>query len=230
VANKSNNIALREDSELLDLLKGVTVPLKPSGPNYSAKIERVCLGLLRHKSEQAKLAHDHFGLFSLEQFKEEAASILYNMGVKQIEQGLESGLERLQEREKIEIRGNRIRALYGHSLPNIIVGRIESPPNTLWHTTAMKFMPRIQEQGLRKRARAFVHLTSSLDYIATLALSNSLLSCPVLLSIDTRKCLENTFRRPNSHVWLVDEIPPSAITIETDESRWWYKPVSKIEG
>ncbi|MGH7930466.1 MAG: RNA 2'-phosphotransferase, partial [Candidatus Binatia bacterium] len=55
-----------------------------------------------------------------------------------------------------EIEGNRIRALYGHSLPGRIMKVEAVPPQLLFHGTAPAALGTILSEGLRPMGRQYV--------------------------------------------------------------------------
>ena len=116
------------------------------------------------------------------------------------------------QQEKIEIRGQKIRALYGHSLPGVIAGELKWPDSLLYHATRRRHLDSIFKHGLQSQSRTWVHLTTDSKYAATILANHDYEGHSVLLSV-TPSLLEDadvTFRKPNSHVWLASRIPPRA--------------------
>lgn len=62
-----------------------------------------------------------------------------------------------------EMSGDRIRALYGHSLPGLIKKTPAPPPPQLFHGTASATWNKIRMQGLLPRRRQYVHLSIDVD-------------------------------------------------------------------
>ena len=63
-------------------------------------------------------------------------------------------------KRRYEIDGDRIRALYGHSVPGRIAMVRADPPEVLFHGTSPVAWASIQEQGLVPMARQYVHLST----------------------------------------------------------------------
>lgn len=63
------------------------------------------------------------------------------------------------EKKRHELVDNRIRALYGHSIPMKIIKAKRKPPDILYHGTARKFVKSIMEIGLSPQNRQYVHLS-----------------------------------------------------------------------
>ena len=60
--------------------------------------------------------------------------------------------------------------------------------------------------------------------------SASLNHDPILLEVDTQKCLDAdaSFRKPNSHVWLTNRVPSAAIRVVTQDSGWWLQSGNEL--
>ncbi|MBQ9431356.1 MAG: RNA 2'-phosphotransferase [Kiritimatiellae bacterium] len=124
---------------------------------------------------------------------------------------VKADLERIMEisdKRRHEIVGERIRALYGHSIP-IHIRKTESvPPETLYHGTAKRFLPAIREKGLLPMNRQYVHL--SCDCETALQVGKRRDFAPVILTINAVQAFENgvKFYIGNEKVWLCDNLPP----------------------
>lgn len=108
--------------------------------------------------------------------------------------------------ERFELRGNWIRARYGHSVDVSRIGKPETPPDFLFHATATDDVPMILSDGLQPMDRYFVHLTSNLDYASSVGIAKGDVC---ILQVRARLAYEAglPFYRANSHVWLTNEIP-----------------------
>lgn len=179
------------------------------------RIGRAILGGLRHKSPSSPLRHDCFGLVQLEQFTQHIECRFHQVECLRFRERVRICLELLTQQEKIEIRGQKIRALYGHSLPGVIAGELKWPDSLLYHATRRRHLDSIFKHGLQSQSRTWVHLTTDSKYAATILANHDYEGHSVLLSV-TPSLLENadvTFRKPNSHVWLASHIPPCAIRV-----------------
>ena len=102
----------------------------------------------------------------------------------------------------------RIRANQGHSLKDVDV-ELEpaTPPTTLYHGTATRFLEAIRKEGLKSRSRQHVHL--SLDrYTATQVGARH--GKVVILTVKSIEMAENghVFYQSVNGVWLTDRVPP----------------------
>jgi len=116
------------------------------------------------------------------------------------------------EKKRHEISNGRIRALYGHSIPQRILKELKSPPAMLYHGTARRFVNAIKENGLLPQNRQYVHL--SIDIDTALQVGKRHDYEPVLLKIQALKAWTEgiKFYIGNDKVWLADTIPGKYIS------------------
>lgn len=102
--------------------------------------------------------------------------------------------------------GTRIRANQGHSTNVTLEFESLTPPETLYHGTATKFLPSIFESGLKRMKRHHVHLSSDTETAAKVGLRHGKLA---MLEVDARAMVEAgfIFYRSENNVWLVDFVP-----------------------
>lgn len=106
-----------------------------------------------------------------------------------------------------------IRANQGHSIPVDVELPVTSPPATLWHGTAERFVPSIMEQGIRSMSRLYVHLSPDME---TARIVGRRHGKPALLRIDSGQMEADgaVFYLSVNGVWLTREVPVKYITIE----------------
>lgn len=71
-------------------------------------------------------------------------------------------IERSDKKRHV-ISNGKIRALYGHSIPQKIVKEPQSPPEILYHGTAQRFITGIKVKGLTPQNRQYVHLSVDIE-------------------------------------------------------------------
>jgi len=126
----------------------------------------------------------------------------------------ESDLEnmiRCSEKRRHEVRGGRIRAIYGHSIPGKLKRIAAAPPAMLFHGTSPKSVPAIRKHGLRPMNRQNVHLST--DEATAVQVGKRKAAKPALLRVDAVRAFENgiPFYEGNENVWLADTVPPEFI-------------------
>lgn len=111
------------------------------------------------------------------------------------------------DKKRHEINGDRIRALYGHSLPGRIAKSPGTPPGVLFHGTAQATVLRILAEGLSPMGRQFVHL--SVDRETAMAVGRRKSSDVAVLTIDAASADADgvAFLRGNDAVWLAEHVP-----------------------
>ena len=112
-----------------------------------------------------------------------------------------------------ELDGERIRALYGHSLPGRIQRRPAIPPARLFHGTAPETWAVIEVEGLLPMRRQFVHL--SVDRETAVSVGRRKSTSPVVLAVDAAAAGSAgvTFYEGNELVWLADSVPVRFIDV-----------------
>ena len=106
--------------------------------------------------------------------------------------------------------GQRIRASQGHSLEVDLQYPPQTPPEILYHGTAVRFLDSIRQQGLQKMERHDVHLSAETKLTLQVGGRHGK---PVLLTIHAGDMHRAgfVFRCSANGVWLVDHIPPKFI-------------------
>lgn len=114
--------------------------------------------------------------------------------------------------------GQCIRAVQGHSTPQVdIVFAAQTPPDELYHGTAMRFLADIIQQGLLPRTRQYVHLS---DDKATAIAVGRRHGSEVVLHVDCAAMLDagHRFYRAENGVWLVKAVPPPYLQVSAGPS------------
>lgn len=114
---------------------------------------------------------------------------------------------RRSDRRRYEIRGRRIRALYGHSLPEELEKEPAEPPASLFHGTDPAALSDIRSEGLRPMGRQFVHL--SVDRATAEEVGRRKAQEPAILHVDAGGAHADgvTFYAGNEKVWLSERVP-----------------------
>lgn len=110
-------------------------------------------------------------------------------------------------KQRHELAGDRIRALYGHSLPGRIVKQSAVPPESLFHGTSEASLAAIYSSGLLPMGRQYVHL--SVDYDTAMAVARRKGSRPAIMRVAAIVAATAgvQFWRGNEMVWLTLRVP-----------------------
>ncbi len=116
------------------------------------------------------------------------------------------------EKKRHEIADGRIRAFYGHSVPNKILKREAIPTEILYHGTAKMVKDSILQEGLKPNQRQYVHLSQDIETAMLVGKRRD--SDPIIFRIDAKLAHENgvKFYLGNEKVWLADVIPPQYLS------------------
>ncbi|MBD2843934.1 RNA 2'-phosphotransferase [Paenibacillus sp. IB182496] len=117
------------------------------------------------------------------------------------------------DKQRLELAGERIRAIYGHSIPSRIEREQAEPPEVLYHGTARRFLSAIRAEGLKPRARQYVHLAMDAD--TALQVGRRRDDRPVLLQIAAQAAWRDgvPFYPGNARIWLADQVSPAYIDV-----------------
>ncbi len=125
------------------------------------KLSKFLSRLLRHDADTVGLVLDEHGytdlseVWKLVEYRYPARYKLANL--QQVVAGDATG------KQRFELVDGRIRALYGHSTVRLITYEPVEPPELLYHGTSANAWAAIRANGLLRRARQYVHLTTRLD-------------------------------------------------------------------
>lgn len=106
--------------------------------------------------------------------------------------------------------GRRIRACQGHSIGVDLGYEPRTPPETLFHGTVARALPRIRVEGLRKMQRHHVHLSPDAP---TARVVGTRRGKPIILRIASGRMHRDghVFYLTANGVWLTEHVPPDYI-------------------
>lgn len=110
-----------------------------------------------------------------------------------------------------QLEGDRIRAIYGHSIPGKVSRQAAAPPAELFHGTIGKYVQAIKAEGLRPMSRQYVHLSCVPEVAQTVAKRKG--EDVVILKIKAAAACKSgiKFYQGDERVWLADLIPATWI-------------------
>lgn len=114
-------------------------------------------------------------------------------------------------KQRYQIKGDKIKALYGHSFEVKVVKEEATPPEYLFFGTTEEEARKILHQGLSMPHRQYVHLSANRKGAYMIGKKKSYR--PIILTIDAEKAAEEgvRFYKANIDIWLSDSIPPHVI-------------------
>ena len=116
------------------------------------------------------------------------------------------------DKQRHELVGDRIRALYGHSVGGNLRRQTATPPPELFHGTSPQAAVVIESEGLKPMGRNYVHL--SVDEATAEAVGRRKTANPVILTVDAGAAHADgvVFYAGNEKVWLADVVPARFVT------------------
>jgi putative RNA 2'-phosphotransferase len=160
--------------------------------------------ILRHRPEEAGVTLDKNGWVDVDELINLCGE---NLGVNFTREQLR---QMIAENDKPRFSFNedetKIKANYGHSVPVDLALEPATPPEILYHGTAIRFLDNIQKEGIMRRARNYVHLSADEE---TALEVGSRHGKPIVLNVDTGKMARDgfTFFKTNENTWLTEKVP-----------------------
>jgi putative RNA 2'-phosphotransferase len=126
----------------------------------------------------------------------------------------------MQLGDRIQVKGEFVRAAYGHSCDEYQPTQNSIPDKPLFHGTTDERWPMIEMFGLVPGRRKFVQLTSDFDYANNIA--HLQLGEPIVLQVTTQAAIQAgiKFYPTGTHVWLAERLPAEFL-------QFWKSSLSK---
>ena len=165
--------------------------------------------ILRHHPEAIGITLDAYG-FADENELLKGLNQKYSFGRSITHEDIVYLIEN-SEKQRFAIQDDKIRALYGHSLPSKVIKAVKQPPVLLYHGTSPEVLQAIREKGLLPMNRQYVHLSE--DRKTAEQVGRRHCQHPVILVIEAQKAYQNgiSFFYGNDTTWLSQPIPPAYI-------------------
>jgi putative RNA 2'-phosphotransferase len=117
-----------------------------------------------------------------------------------------------KKRFELDESGDRIRAYYGHSVPQKIERTPAEPPDYLYHGTSPDALDKIKSEGLKPMGRQDVHLSTIIETARKTGARKH--PHPVILMVYAKRAYGDgiKFYQGNQDVWLSEPIPSGYIS------------------
>ena len=184
-------------------------------PEQRRRLSKFLSFHLRHRPDKLGLELRPGGWVSIEELIQASQNVGTRLTLEQLREVVRTSDKQrfgLNEEEGL------IRANQGHSVEVDLKLEVQSPPELLYHGTATRFMGSIRKQGLLKRGRHHVHLSSDAE---TARRVGGRKGVPVVLVVQARRMEADgcQFLCSQNGVWLVDEVPPAYFSLWKDRGR-----------
>ncbi|MEB3787097.1 MAG: RNA 2'-phosphotransferase [Desulfurococcales archaeon] len=172
------------------------------------KISKLMSKILRHEPRRFNVSIDPGGWVSI---RDLTRSIQEVLGSEiRVGDDVITGIAATDPKTRFQLKGDRIRATYGHSI-KVNIDYPESNPKVLYHGTQLEKLNSILRRGLLPGRRLYVHLSSTPSDACMVAGRRK--GTPIYLVINAEKIRKSglTIYRATPKVFLVKKVPPEAI-------------------
>lgn len=175
------------------------------------KLSKEISYILRHAPWEYELELNSEGWVGIEQL---LSAVRSNKHWKTITENDLRKMIELSNKKRHEIFEGKIRALYGHSVPQKILKADSVPPSILYHGTAMHLVEQILVEGLKPMGRQYVHLSVDIETAQIVGRRKD--SNPTLIKVYAKKAANEgiKFYQGNDIVWLSDYIFPEYLSVD----------------
>ena len=171
------------------------------------RLSRFLTFLLRHKPKDYPLAIDREGFAPWPEVVDLVQERFYDVSEEQI-RSLIAGAEK----KRFEIRGEKVRATYGHSFPIDLGAMAAEPPAELYFGAARDLAESILRDGLEPRDRQYVHLSCTADEAESVARRHD--TSPAILVIAAQAAHAEGIRFYESGpLFLVENVPAKFLSL-----------------
>jgi len=159
--------------------------------------------ILRHAPEKAGLILDDGGWVDIDRLLSGLKDMKRSMTRERLQEVVETNDKK---RFTISDDGMRIRAAQGHSVKIKHDFVAVTPPEILYHGTALRFLESIKAQGLKSMSRQHVHLSADTQTARQVGQRHGK---PVIIMIQSQIMAADghSFYQSDNGVWLTDNVP-----------------------
>lgn len=168
---------------------------------------------LRHNS---KLNHTKLGWVTINELQKEIQK--ENNFLLTIEELKQVIRQDLKTRYELDLKENKIRALYGHSIDNVSIYKNKCTkstiPEKLYHGTSFENRKKIQHEGIQPQSRNMVHLTSDLEIAKQTAKRHTTTDDILIYEINSVSLIKQSeIFNPSKDTYIISEVPPDYLKI-----------------
>lgn len=163
-------------------------------------------GILRHFPDEFKLKIDENGWVDFESLVR-----VVEKKYKWANRWVLKALIYSDSKMRYELKGDKIRARYGHSVEVALNDMPEFTEDTLYYSASEEEAIRLLEIGIRPVNQTYVHLSTSLEKSVEVAVLRS--KKPIIFEIDAKKAREEGIKiiKANDFIALAKEVPAKYI-------------------
>lgn len=174
------------------------------------KLSRFLSLVLRHKPEEIGLALDSEGYLLVDELINGINATGRNIDKEMLDEIVDSDNKK---RYSYDSTGTMIRANQGHSI-EVDLGLQEiTPPTFLYHGTSDQFANEIENLGLIKKLRTYVHLSEDIETAKNVGSRRK--GNVVILKVNSEQMAKDGYKFycSKNGVWLTDNVPTKYMSI-----------------
>jgi putative RNA 2'-phosphotransferase len=174
--------------------------------NLKIKVSRYMSYLLRHNPEDLKM--DKYGFVDFDELLKKVKERF------QVDKRLIFEIVEKSDKKRFEIVDDRIRALYGHTIPVELEFEEDKTVKILYHGTTPCAASKILKVGLEPMKRRMVHLSPTVEIAREVGLRRT--EKPVVLKVDAEAARKNgvRFYKVTEKVYLCSRVKSQYIKIQ----------------
>ncbi|QDA31970.1 RNA 2'-phosphotransferase [Thermococcus indicus] len=173
------------------------------------KVSRLMAYILRHSPEEFGLKPDVEGFVPLDELIGALRTVYPGVTEELVREIVEN-----DPKGRYEIRGDKIRARYGHSFEVSLNHEEDRESKILYHGTPRRNLKRIMREGLKPMRRQFVHLTTSREEALETGRRHGRDVALLIIDADCLKKRGLKVYKAGKNVRIVKRVPPECITLE----------------
>ncbi|MFD9334606.1 RNA 2'-phosphotransferase [Streptomyces sp. NPDC060028] len=168
----------------------------------TVKVSKYLSKHLRHQPDRIGLALDPQGWVEIDDLLSAAAAHGFAFSRAELDHVVAAN-----DKQRFAVRGTRIRASQGHTVPVDLDLPEAEPPAYLYHGTTAAALDAIRAEGLHPMARHHVHLSPDRETATRVGARRGR---PIVISVDAgaMRAAGHVFRISANGVWLADAVPP----------------------
>jgi putative RNA 2'-phosphotransferase len=173
--------------------------------NLKASVSKYMSYMLRHNPENMM---DEYGFVDFDELLKKVKERF------QVDKRLIFEIVEKSDKKRFEIVDNKIRALYGHTIPVKLEFQEDKTVKVLYHGTTPYAASAIVKEGLRPMKRKWVHLSPTIEIAREVGLRRT--QTPVVLKVNTEAARKNgvRFYKATDKVYLCSGVKPDHIKIQ----------------
>jgi putative RNA 2'-phosphotransferase len=174
--------------------------------NLKIKVSKYLSYLLRHNLQNLKM--DKYGFVDFDELLKKIAERF------QVDKRLIFEIIEKSDKERFEIVDDRIRALYGHTIPLKLEFEEDKTVKILYHGTTPYAASEILKVGLEPMKRRMVHLSPTVEIAREVGLRRT--ETPVVLKVDAEEARKNgvRFYKVTEKVYLCSRVKSQYVKIQ----------------